>query len=262
MKVLSVPKKSVLGIVILCGLSACGRSSAGTQTEFTPGKFEMPFPEACMKPEAEQTISPEAKQNAFLLEEEIEVQDMEYVDCDGKLLSKDHGPIRSFNRLVTVEAPASIAQDVTAIEIENPRTCMKVQATTEGANASGKVKVDDMTEVDLTKARAANSLTTFDKTGRLSLAVSDTPLQVIPWQLSLADGANAIQIRYYGRCLETQPDDKTKCARAELLATKEALLTLKLTHQEIPGVKPVRLCEADEAIEKDSAKKMDQANQD
>lgn len=65
----------------------------------------------CKKKASAQTFSSEATRNTVVIEDQIESKDREYIDCDGKVKSKSHGPTRTVGKTIPVPAPKTFLVD-------------------------------------------------------------------------------------------------------------------------------------------------------
>jgi hypothetical protein len=196
----------------------------------------------CNKKDSELAISDEAKANAMTIEDQIESQDIETTDCEGNI-KNSHGPVRDLDQVIAVTAPHAFADKVSFIRVENPRTCAIQSFDTSDKLGPTENKVDGEAPVVI-----GSSFSEADRLGNSRIIVNDSDYKLILY-LNVKDGANVLKISYFGKCLKYRenPDTRSKaeyylCEQAELLGTKDVLLTVHVDRPEIPGTKRVSTC--------------------
>lgn len=220
---------------LLFSTIACERSK-NAPAQPTPGtsapKAETPAPaptaEAielfCYKDESEQTYSAEALQSQILFEDEVETKDVETVDCNGRVINREHRPERHLVKTLLIEAADGV-QSYAQVEVSNQRTCSLVRA----AKVSDSALNDEFVTSDGKVLRSGPRVTQVGISGDVKLFLSDDAKMT--GTLLMAEGMNAVQVRYLGQ-------------NGELLGTRDILVSLNVKHPEAFGVRRIRICES------------------
>lgn len=215
--------------------------------------FEMPdlslfsADRKCEKTEQQQSLSKEAAVNRVAVSDQIDVQDVETVNCSKTVQSRGHKPVRPMRGTIQIAPPSPPLDNINFVEIENQRNCHVIRVNPgdmndEDANIqiplrSGKVKLGQF-QSDL------------KQNNRLDLQVTDANhvVALLLGQLQVMNGVNAVQIRYLGKCLEYKDKvdpklkDSANCKTAEILSSKDLILDVKIDLVEKPGVHRSDLC--------------------
>lgn len=188
-------------------------------------------------------VSEEAQKNEMIVKDKIESQDFESTDCAGNT-AKGHAPIRDMDQRINIEAPQEFPTPVTYIRVENPRTCST--HTFDTVEKMGPIEIampDGTIEVVDIKFK-----TQADRKGNILLGLTDETYK-FNQAANVKDGANLLKISYFGQCMKAREkaDPKIKsayyqCEKAELLGTKEVLVTVEVERPVIPGVRKVSTC--------------------
>ncbi len=191
----------------------------------------------CSKKESEQEFTDEAKANVHNIEQEIETKNLEYIDCDGKVTARDYGPVDNLRKLIPVAAPVGMSATLNFVEIENARTC-SVSRVDAGEGEGKEYNGDSFLESIFTRAW---------RSGAIKLWVTDSEYKFFE-QTNLADGANVVHIRYFGKCIEYRHDRNEKmgesfnCLKAEVLASRAMTIHLKIKRPRVDGVHRIDRC--------------------
>ena len=149
---------------------------------------------ACDKKDSEQpAVSSQVLANKSVIEDQIESKDLEYVNCDGKMIAELHGPVRKLEKSFEIAAPSYLIEPVKYVSIQNFRTCA--------------TQVFDVSE------KTFSEFSSLDSTGKISVAVSDENMKM-GIRLNVHDGANVLKIRYFGKCLK-QKSEKDSAAKED-----------------------------------------------
>lgn len=254
-----------VGLVAIQGLSLACKDPApkikvttykapevnGPQTQF--GNLNIDFPdinpmaefESCKKSESEIEVSDKAREKPIDIFAVYQMQQTEHVDCGGKVRALGEQPLRLANKIVKVLPPLDLRSDeVNFVKISTPRACQvdSVQAVADNqiralSNPKDREIVDNNllgTELGRSGAVALN-IVNLELTAGLHISLID-------------EGANPIQIDYYGKCLKYKAEpqagagDNVNCEEAELLGSREILVNLSITRVSIEGVNRVDVC--------------------
>ena len=195
----------------------------------------------CSKPEADQTFASDATPQS--IEIALTMQDIEMIGCDGTVASRSHGAVGSEETGFRIEAPEGLAQQINYIELEAPRTCVseRVNATRKGGEG-----VRDLVLPDGRTIKMPAGFTSVGPTGAIYAVASSSNLRILN-ELNLAEGKNAVQVRYFGECAQLAPTKgdaelPTCVTKARLLATRNLVISLKVIRTEKPGVHRQSVC--------------------
>lgn len=200
----------------------------------------------CDKKDSEQPqVSNEVLVNKIALEDQIDSQKTEYVECNGKVTSLGVKPVRKHSSLVKIEAPAegTLAAEVNFISVENHRTC-----TTKRVKAYSDDKFGNKSKLAIDWGGVAFSEASFR--GDLILSVEEAAFKM-GLSLPILEGNNVLTVRYFGKCLvyNDKVDDKltdtANCKTAEELGSKEVYLELHVNRPLIDGVRSIQQTCAD-----------------
>ena len=229
--------QSILSLGIFLLMCSCDIKTDNIRTHYSPD-FKMPetkLPDirisdillnTCNKKDEEMKFSSEALQNTLIVEDNIEVKDIEQVDCNDKVTKKDHGPVRTLYKMMVITPPHDLKGPVKYAKISNERTC-KQQVV---GSSPGIFSISVLTP------EAQLDLVLTGSTSMLELA------------LNAQEGNNPIKIQYLGKCLkyrekiEPKLGDEYNCEKAELLATQEILLKIRINYSEASGVERIKNC--------------------
>lgn len=230
----------------LSALTGCGGSKVNVpkyQAPKMPDFSKLRELTTCSKKESEQTFSSEALANRVVIEDQIETKDIEYIDCDGKVTRRTHGPIGSVTKVLDLAPPQGLSEEINFVEIENQRTCVVIRADV----VPDSELLDEIELPDGKKLKIGTPFTKVGRSGAIKLSITDTNLKLFN-QLNVTDGANAVQVRYLGKCIEYRNDRDEKlgesrnCARADLISTLNLVIDLKISRPEVSGVHRVNQC--------------------
>src|SRR5262249_30211263 len=124
---------------------------------------------ACSKPESTQNIAAAALKSATLITDRVESQDIQYLNCDGKVVAKKHGPVRPVHKVLSVEAPRGNPEGLSYIEVENTRTCSIYRVDVK----EDRAPQDRFEMTDGRKIRINSPLTKIDQSGVVKLSLTD-----------------------------------------------------------------------------------------
>jgi hypothetical protein len=217
--------------------------STKTETPKMPEiKFELPSDiqqvfdmlaasKTCDKKDSEQPqVSNEVLVSKFAIEDQIETQNAQVIDCDNKVKSENVGPVRRHSSFVKISAPEELVGPVNYVSVENHRTCETVQIKANAVSA------------------ATNLIQSADLSGNVNLNIMESNQKVYFTAISVHEGNNVLTVRYYGKCLvykkEVKPklDDSSNCEKAEELGSKMAYVELHITRPLIDGTRRVEGC--------------------
>lgn len=205
-------------------------------------KFELPVDiqqafdainasKTCDKKDSEQPqVSNEVLVNKSVIEDQIDSQKMQIVDCDNKVTFEKVGPVRSHSSKVKISAPEDLEGKVNFVSIENHRTCETIQIKSTARSVA----------FDLVQAA--------DEAGNVNLNVSESDMKLFGFALSVHEGNNVLTVRYYGKCLvykkviNSKYGDEANCEKAEELGSKMAYLELHINRPLIDGIRTTDGC--------------------
>ena len=243
--------RTFFSTVFIIGMSLCLTNCRATTTE-TPEVPDFKLPTdvqdilnktfTCDKKESEIPVSDEAEENLIVVKDKIESQDIEKIDCDGKV-QKTHGPIRHLTQALSIDPPKIFADDVTFVKVENVRTCA-IQAF----DAKESLSETTVTGEDGQTYQNPVLSSEADLDGKIRVLVDDSDVKLNLFT-NVKDGTNLLKISYFGKCLKKAPTTNEKpkseayhCQEAELLGTKEVLLKVEVDRPEIPGTQKHDWC--------------------
>lgn len=267
---------SVYTVTGLLALSACHSSSsdklvsplvnAPAKDLNTPQTPTVDFSEidalmaslkACDKKDSEQPLDQFDSKAASVVSDKIDSMDIQEIDCDKKVKSTHHGPVRNLSQKITIEAPADLKGPVNYVVVENLRTC-----STQNLNAVEDAKLSP--NEDQTQNKSEDSATSHIATsmvgqsGVVQLMISDMEFKISEIFLNVKDNSNVIVVHYYGKCLKYKKEkadgddssssaragDAEKCLEAEELGTKQVLLSVQVERPEVAGTFQQDVCPA------------------
>jgi hypothetical protein len=197
----------------------------------------------CDKAESTKQLTKDSFANQILLEDRIESKNYEVQNCKGEIIEKGYGPVRIYKKRKEIAAPEDLSQSVTFIEVENKRTCSKYRIYT-SANAFLPEEVD-LGNGQKIKLPILNTEAQPD--GTINLLLTDSIYKFFN-ATHLANGKNLIQIRYFGNCLDNNRVQKANlqvshsCETAELIASKDLQIELKIDRPRVDGVEKTSKC--------------------
>lgn len=224
-------------------LSGCGRGKvvipSPAKMDVEPSLKDLM---TCSKKESEQTFSKKALSHRILIQDKVVNKDIETVDCNGKVVSRAHGPVSSVIKTVTIRAPRNLTDTVDYIEITNQRTCTVLQV--------GAVEDEALQDIYVLpngkKLKLPLTSTQASTTGEIKLVITDQAFRLFN-QLNVRDGENAVQIRYFRKCFAYEKnralDEVPKCTDGDLIATKDLVIDLDVKRPEADGVKKISQCD-------------------
>ncbi len=207
-------------LITLLLLSACEYKAP----KITMPTFIMPeFKEkmTCDKKDSEMVFSDEAIKNKIVIEDTIENKQRIFYGCDGKETKRDIGPVRGFEKKISVNLPKNI-KDLERITTTNERTCTS-------NNSYFERKGYDQLPISY-----------FDK-NKFHMALTD-PNLVVLFQENVKEGNNLFKIQY-SKCTKTGVDFKNRpnCLEFGEIMTQEILVVVKIHRPHAEGIHEVRL---------------------
>lgn len=236
---------ATLFLIVSCGSE---RSSDG-QMEFSHGGelkehlFTTKTAATCFKAETEQKLTSQARANEMTIEDEIETQTFEYLDCKGEVMRQEKRPISAIQEFISLPVPEGLDDKVRFVEVVNDRTCAKVVI----AAKEDQYLID---EVDLEQSQVINMpghTTQVGQSGKVTLFVTDSLLKM-PDRVNVIDGSNVLFVRYFGACTKYKTSNDAsgiptaECEKADLLAKQEVIIQLQVNRPELSEVKRVHQC--------------------
>ncbi len=214
-------------------LSACDHEIEGRPYKYKPLDVKIDGLEmfkTCNKKDAElPPVSNETLAKKIVVEDTIETMDIETVDCNGKVISKTHGPSQDLRQFIMVEPPANMSESVNYVSVENFRSCA-------------------VHTFDVQKELGKYSSVLHN--GRMIVELSDSPTKFNSY-LNLKEGNNVLSFRYFGKCLT--PKEKKfpfaseesflNCEQGKEIASQDLLLELKINRPDVGGKKQITKCE-------------------
>ena len=188
--------------------------------------------QTCDKKDSEQAANLELLENPIKIEDTIPVQDIETMDCDKKVASKTHGPIRSFKADFKLGAPMNLPEPVNYVKVKNARTCAEFKVTAGAQPMLGEIE-------SLIKTSGETDITLTDSQSKdLGLALH---------QLNVREGLNVVEITYFGKCQEYRvgkkaENDLINCQEATVLSQVTVALQVKINRVETPGTNTINTC--------------------
>jgi|GEM_PF-3656067 hypothetical protein len=199
---------------------------------------------ACNKPDSELALDKVNSQDTITIVDKIDSMDIESIDCKGNK-TKSHGPVRQYNQLHYVEAPASLTGKVSYVIVENQRTC-----TTQVLKAGDDALLEEQTiELpDQEPIKSGPSIPRAGTSGRLALFLADIDFKLPSLYMSVRDHNNVLKISYYGECLKQKPvvdtakPENANCLEQKLLLETYVKVDVQIERQSVPGTRTKDVC--------------------
>lgn len=228
---------SILTLFILCSCDPTPQIKIPSPPDFSDIRINIDNTfKTCDKKDSELTFSKEALSNRLFVEDKIESVDIEYTNCDGKIVEKSHGPARNLKKYLTVPAPTNIFEPVQYITIDNARTCVSKSFYAKETDLD-KDPVEEITVDGKTFKIPSSSAGTPSGQMRLSLTDSIDKLLI---DLNIQNGNNPLKVTYYGKCLKHKNDKS--CFEYKTLAIREFLLEVWISRPKGQGLKQIPMC--------------------
>lgn len=169
----------------------------------------------------------------------VENKQIIYVDCDKSRTNKGLGPSEEFMKLVDIEAPSSLAEQVNYVVIENANSCslQSIDAKADNLLYSEVINSPGKDPVVLPEPKS----TVVGYSGKLRVLLSDSAFKMGTIYLNVNDQNNFVKIKYYGKC-STYRDikkedlgDSYNCVKAELLAEKSVNIQMLIERPDAEG---------------------------
>lgn len=199
---------------------------------------------ACDKKDADLPLSKFNNDSTVVLEDEIETQDIQSTDCDGKVDLR-HGPVKSFERFITFRPDSNLAGAINFIQIENLRTCASRLLN---ASEDQELEPEELENSDGTKVKIPVWGSKVGISGRTDIHLSDLAVSLSGnWPVNVRDGNNIVLVHYFGKCLKynakkIEGGDAENCEVAEELGVKQVLIKLNIKRPEVGGVLKIDTC--------------------
>jgi hypothetical protein len=121
-------------VTILVALSSAGLVGCLEVKGPESSKFDFKTPEfepidieslylTCNKKDEEMPTLSEASKDVIRVNAEVEMQDYEQTDCDGKVIVKDHRAKEEYREQIEISALPLLSEKVTSVEVTNSRSC-------------------------------------------------------------------------------------------------------------------------------------------
>lgn len=271
---------SVYSLTGMLALSACHSSSTDklvnplvndpTKNLTTPETPKVDFNEmnalmesimVCDKKDSELPLGQFDLKTAVVVRDKIDNMDIQEIDCDKKVKSTHHGPVRNLSQAMIIEAPAELKGPVNYVVVENLRTC-----STQKLNAIEDLKMNlsEDPAKNNSEGSVASSIAASEvgQSGVVKLMLSDMDLKISSLFLNVKDNSNVIILHYYGKCLEYKKEkansdsaigsensessagDAERCLVAEELGLKQILLSVQVERPEVSGTSQQNVCSA------------------
>jgi hypothetical protein len=209
------------------------------------------------------------------VKDEIDTQDFEVRDCDGKVVKgAAPGPVRNLNQKVTIEPEGKLTGAVTSVQVGNFRTCAlksifvsaESSVSTEKDSSSVKAVATEKNPPSAEKAApskasvAESIVSKLEPSGKLELALTDSTSK-LEAGLNVRDGMNVLSVTYLGKCLKRdaalagQPAESGKCSQFEELGHQVVVVHVNVKRPQIGGVNTIESCKLKDDSKKDDAKK-------
>ena len=200
---------------------------------------------ACNKPDSELSLDKVNSQDTITIIDKIDSMDIESIDCKGNK-TKSHGPVRQYNQLHYVEAPASLTGKVSYVIVENQRTCTTqlLKAGDDALLGEQIIEVPDLEPIKVSGPATPKAGTS----GRLALFLADMDLKMPSLYMSVRDGNNVLKISYYGECLKKKPvvdtakSESANCLEPQLLLETYVKVDVQIERQSVPGTRTKDVC--------------------
>ena len=175
-------------------------------------------------------------ENAIVIEGQTKVQDLESVDCAGKVTKTSKAPARSFTYELLVVPPPSFrfqGDKVSHVKVSNTSTCVTrtIYRAKEG---------QDMKNISSLWQSRPEAPYFLDQQGQLVLGLTDRILKILPG-FPVKSGLNQFQIVYYGDCRAGDSPAGGDCQPWEL-GRQDVLVKANIENVSVEGTRRINVC--------------------
>lgn len=185
----------------------------------------------------------EASKNTIQFNDQIDLQDVQYVSCDGKVLTKDHRVVKDLEKTVMISPDSEFGPELTKASISNLSTCAET-LTSDVKDFADTIEIPDGDGNKSTKQLPILTPRISPK-GEVQLSLTQSDLR-IGVKLNVREGNNILVVKYLGECLEhKEAKDKNsepECLRYKELGQKSVLLQVSMNKNELADAKKESVC--------------------
>ncbi|MES2801211.1 MAG: hypothetical protein V4654_01860 [Bdellovibrionota bacterium] len=193
----------------------------------------------CKKQDSEVSKDLQIVDETIKTEGVVENKQIIHVDCDKTRTDKGLGPSTQFMKLVDVDAPSSLSNEVNYVVIENANSCslQTIDAKADNLLYSEVINIPDKDPIILPEPKS----TVVGYSGKLRVQLSDSTFKLPTMYLNVNDENNFVKIKYYGKCLTYRDikkenlGDSYNCLKAELLAEKTVNFQMLIDRPDAEG---------------------------
>ena len=201
---------------------------------------------SCKKQDSEVSKDLQIVDETIKIEGIVETKQIVHVACDKTRTNKGLGPSTHFTKLVDIDAPSALADQVNYVVIENANSCSQqtIDAKADNLLHNEVINVPGKDPIVLPDPKS----TVVGYSGKLRIQLSDSTVKVSSMYLNVNDQNNFVKIKYYGKCLTYREDkkdhlgDSYNCAKAELLAEKSINLQMLIDRPITEGEVVIDVC--------------------
>jgi hypothetical protein len=251
-------RKNFKTVTFLVAASALA-FTACVKSEDKPAQFKMPNFElpkeyqdvmraieaakTCKTADSEIPEFEEASKNTIQISDQVDLQDVQYVSCNGEVDTKDHRVVKDLSEIVTVAPDSEFGSELTKASISNLSTCSE-KMTSDAKDYADTIELPDGDGSKTTKPLPVLTPRISPK-GELKISLTQSDIR-IGVKLNVREGNNVLVIKYLGECLEhKEAQDKNsepECLKYKELGHKSVLLQVSIKKNELPGTKKENVC--------------------